>query len=164
MRRLLLAGAGHAHLALLASLQEEPVRGLRITLVSPLARQIYSGMLPGVIAGHYRREEAEIDVAGLAERAYVELHRGAIARFDARERKVVLRRRQPRSAYDIASFNVGSRIDAAIPGAGYATAVKPFEALLERLQQRHVPAHRGGRRRRRRRSRSRWRCASTARR
>ena len=110
------------------------MRGLRLTLVSPHARQIYSGMLPGVIAGHYRREEAEIDVAGLAERAYVEFHRGAIARFDARERKVALDDGSE-IAYDIASFNVGSRIDAAIPGAGYATAVKPFEALLERLQQ-----------------------------
>jgi NADH dehydrogenase FAD-containing subunit len=37
-------------------------------------------------------------------------------------------------AYDVASFNVGSRIEAAIPGTAYATAVKPFESLLERLQ------------------------------
>ena len=63
---------------------------LRITLVSPRARQIYSGMLPGVIAGHYRREEAEIDVARLAERAYVEFRAGAVARFDARQRMVGL--------------------------------------------------------------------------
>jgi len=133
VRRLLLAGAGHAHLALLASLQEEPVRGMRITLVSPLARQLYSGMLPGVIAGHYRREEAETDIAALAERAYVEFRRGAIARFDARERKVVLDD-GAELAYDIASFNVGSRIDAALPGSAYAAAVKPFESLLERLQ------------------------------
>jgi selenide,water dikinase len=132
VRRLLLAGAGHAHLALLASLQKEPLRGLRITLVSPLARQMYSGMLPGVIAGHYRREEAEIDVAALAQRACVEFRAGTIARFDAQQRSVVLQD-GAEIAYDMASFNVGSRIDAAIPGAGYATAVKPFEALLERL-------------------------------
>ena len=133
MRRLLLAGAGHAHLALLASLAEEPLRGMRITLVAPHARQIYSGMLPGVIAGHYRRDEAEIDVARLAERAFVELAVGTIARFDAGERRVAL---QDGTAlpFDLASFNVGSRIDPGIPGAGYATPVKPFEALLERLQ------------------------------
>jgi NADH dehydrogenase FAD-containing subunit len=133
VRRLLLAGAGHAHLALLASLQEQPVRGLRIVLVSPHARQVYSAMLPGVIAGHYPREEAEIDVAGLAERAYVEFRRGAVARFDARERKVALDDGSE-LAYDVASFNVGSRIEPAIPGTAYATAVKPFELLLERLQ------------------------------
>ena len=133
MRRLLLAGAGHAHLALLASLQKEPIRGLRITLVSPLARQLYSGMLPGVIAGHYRRGEAEIDVAGLAERAYVEFRAGAVARFDARERKVVLHD-ATEVPYDMASFNVGSRVESAIPGIANATVVKPFELFLERLQ------------------------------
>ena len=135
MRRLLLAGAGHAHLALLASLKEQPLRGLRITLVSPLERQIYSGMLPGVIAGHYRREEAEIDVARLAERAYVEFRPGALARFDAQQRSVFLQDGSE-IAFDLASFNVGSRIEPAIPGAAYATAAKPFESLLERLEQR----------------------------
>jgi selenide,water dikinase len=133
VRRLLLAGAGHAHLALLAALKEEPLRGMRITLVSPLARQVYSGMLPGLIAGHYRPEDTEVDVARLAERAYAEFIPGAIARFDASERKVTLQDGRE-LAYDVASFNVGSRIDASIPGSGYATAVKPFEALLERLQ------------------------------
>jgi selenide,water dikinase len=132
VRRLLLAGAGHAHLALLAALRKEPLRGLRITLVSPQARQLYSGMLPGVVAGHYRREEAEIDVAGLAERAYVEFHAGAIARFDAERRSVVLEDGSD-MPYDMASFNVGSRVDASLPGASYATPVKPFEALLQRL-------------------------------
>jgi pyridine nucleotide-disulfide oxidoreductase family protein len=133
VRRVLLAGAGHAHLAVLASLRKEPLRGLRITLVSPLRRQIYSGMLPGVVAGHYRREEAEIDVAALAERAYVEFKAGAIARFDPGRRAVALHD-GTELAYDLASFNVGSRIEAAIPGAGYATAVKPFESFLERLE------------------------------
>jgi selenide,water dikinase len=134
VRRLLLVGAGHAHLALLAAFAKEPVRGLRIMLVSPLQRQIYSAMLPGVIAGHYRREEAEIDVAGLAERAYVEFNAGAVARFDAHERKAVLQD-GGELPYDIASFNVGSRIEATLPGASYATPVKPFEGLLARLQE-----------------------------
>ena len=130
----MLAGAGHAHLALLAALKEEPLRGLRITLVAPLARQIYSAMLPGVIAGHYRREEAEIDVAALAERAFVEFRAGAIVRFDPARRAVTLQDGAELS-YDLASFNVGSRVEAGFPGEGYATTVKPFEALLERLQQ-----------------------------
>ena len=133
MRRLLLVGAGHAHLALLASLKEQPLLGLRITLVAPLVRQIYSAMLPGLIAGHYRRDEAEIDVALLAQRAHAEFVQGAVARFDAEQRAVVLHD-GAELPYDLASFNVGSRIDATISGAGYATPVKPFESLLERLQ------------------------------
>jgi pyridine nucleotide-disulfide oxidoreductase family protein len=133
VRRLLLVGAGHAHLAVLAALKEEPLYGMRITLVSPLARQLYSGMLPGVIAGHYRRDAAETDVAALAERACVEFRAGAAARFDAAQRAVVLHDGSE-LPYDLASFNVGSRIDAAVTGAGYGTAVKPFETFLERLE------------------------------
>jgi len=146
VRRLLLAGAGHAHLAVLAALKEEPLYGLRVTLVSPLARQVYSGMLPGVVAGHYRREEAEIDVAGLAERACVEFRAGSIARFEAQKRAVVLQD-GTELAYDLASFNVGSRIDSGVSGAGYAVAVKPFESFLERLDGnalRHVAVAGGG--------------------
>ncbi|HKU46670.1 MAG TPA: pyridine nucleotide-disulfide oxidoreductase, partial [Burkholderiales bacterium] len=65
MRRVLLIGAGHGHLAVLRDLARKPLYGARITLVSPLARQVYSGMLPGILAGHYRRAEAEIDIADL---------------------------------------------------------------------------------------------------
>ena len=60
MKRVLLAGAGHAHAVLLDALAQGPLYGARITLVSPYARQLYSAMLPGVIAGHYQREEAKL--------------------------------------------------------------------------------------------------------
>ena len=52
MKRVLLIGAGHAHLVVLRSLAQKPLYGARITLVSPFARQVYSGMLPGILAGH----------------------------------------------------------------------------------------------------------------
>jgi len=55
VKHVLLLGAGHAHAWLLAALAEEPRHGARLTLVSPYPRQIYSAMLPGVIAGHYSR-------------------------------------------------------------------------------------------------------------
>ena len=133
MKRVLLIGAGHAHLVVLRSLAQKPLYGARITLVNPLARQVYSGMLPGILAGHYRRAEAEIDIAALAERAYVEFEQGVVERFDAGERRVVLKRgRAP--AYDAVSFNVGSLVQASIPGAELALPVKPFDEFLARLR------------------------------
>ena len=36
---------------MLRSFAETPIYGARLTLATPLARQVYSGMLPGVIAG-----------------------------------------------------------------------------------------------------------------
>ena len=57
MKRLLLAGGGHAHVGVLQALAARPLQDTEVTLVTPAARQIYSGMLPGWIAGHYALEQ-----------------------------------------------------------------------------------------------------------
>jgi pyridine nucleotide-disulfide oxidoreductase family protein len=133
VKRVLLIGAGHAHLVVLRSLAQKPLYGARITLVSPFARQVYSGMLPGILAGHYRRAEAEIDVAALAERGYVEFEQGVVERFDAGKRLVVLKDARS-SSYDVVSFNAGSLVQSSIPGSEHALAVKPFDEFLARLR------------------------------
>jgi pyridine nucleotide-disulfide oxidoreductase family protein len=133
VKRVLLIGAGHGHLVVLRSLAQKPLYGARITLVSPYARQVYSGMLPGILAGHYRRAEAEIDIPVLAERGYVEFEKGTLERLDADERRVFLK--DGRSlAYDVASLNAGSLVDRSIAGAEHALAVKPFDEFLARLR------------------------------
>jgi NADH dehydrogenase FAD-containing subunit len=130
VKRIVLAGAGHAHLVVLASLARNPLYGAAVTLVSPRARQIYSAMLPGVIAGHYREAEATIDVAALAARAYVDLVEDAVVALDAAARTVTLRSGRE-LAYDHLSLNVGSRVDTSVPGAAeHALPVKPFHNLL----------------------------------
>jgi selenide,water dikinase len=133
VKRVLLIGAGHGHLAVLRSLAQKPLYGARITLVSPFSKQVYSGMLPGILAGHYRRAEAEIDVAALAERAYVEFEPAVVERLDADERLAFLK--DGRSlGYDFASLNVGSLVDASFPGAEHALAVKPFDEFIAKLR------------------------------
>lgn len=133
MKRLLLIGAGHAHLVVLRSLAQKPLYGARITLVNPHASQVYSGMLPGILAGHYRRAEAQIDIRALAERGYVELVQGAVERLDVAKRRAHLK--DGRSfPYDYASLNVGSMIDGALPGAEHALPVKPYDDFLARLR------------------------------
>lgn len=133
MKNLLLVGAGHAHATLLAAFAKAPLFGARITLVSPGGTQLYSGMLPGIIAGHYRPDEARIDIRRLAERAYAEFVQGSVEALDPATRTARLQDgRELR--YDIASINVGSLTDTAIPGsATHAIGVKPFEALLQKL-------------------------------
>jgi hypothetical protein len=57
---LVLIGAGHAHLEVLRRLARQPLPGARLT---PIARERYtthSGMPPGVIAGLYRAEAAQV--------------------------------------------------------------------------------------------------------
>jgi pyridine nucleotide-disulfide oxidoreductase family protein len=133
VKRVLLIGAGHGHLVVLRSLAEKPLYGARITLVTPYPKQVYSGMLPGLLAGHYRRADTQIDVAALAERAYVEFEQGEVERFDAERR--LARLKDGRSfGYDTASLNAGSMIDTSMPGAQHALPVKPFERFLSQLR------------------------------
>ena len=64
-RDLVLVGGGHSHALALRMLAMDPVAGLRITLVSPASHTPYSGMLPGLVAGHYSFEQTHIDLARL---------------------------------------------------------------------------------------------------
>jgi selenide,water dikinase len=134
VKRVLLVGAGHAHARLLAALALKPLYGARIGLVSPEPRQIYSAMLPGVLAGHYRREAAEFDVAELAARASVEYVPARIIALDAAAKTATLDDGQ-QVHYDFASLNAGSVILQSVPGAAERTlAVKPFERLVGELR------------------------------
>lgn len=74
MRRLVLLGGGHAHVKVLADLAGHPLVGWDVHLVTPYPRQIYSGMLPGWIAGHYPIDSCAIDLGTLAGRGAVTLH------------------------------------------------------------------------------------------
>lgn len=76
-KRLLLLGGGHAHVRVLADLAARPIAGWDVQLVSPHRRQIYSGMLPGWVAGHYPIEACAIRLDALAAAAGATLHETA---------------------------------------------------------------------------------------
>jgi NADH dehydrogenase FAD-containing subunit len=63
----------------------------------------------------------------------VEFEQGLVERFDADGRFAVLK--DGRSlGYDFASLNVGSLVDASLPGAEHALAVKPFDEFIAKLR------------------------------
>ncbi|MFZ1348219.1 MAG: bifunctional NADH dehydrogenase FAD-containing subunit/selenide, water dikinase SelD, partial [Tabrizicola sp.] len=66
IRDLVLIGGGHAHALVLRMWGMNPLAGTRITVINPDPVAPYTGMLPGLIAGHYRREELMIDLVRLA--------------------------------------------------------------------------------------------------
>ena len=74
MKRLVLLGGGHAHVKVLADLARQPLAGWDVNLVTPYRRQIYSGMLPGWIAGHFPIEACAIKLDELASRGAVVFH------------------------------------------------------------------------------------------
>lgn len=110
MRHLVLGGGGHAHLAVLKALGRASPTDVAVTLVTPASRQLYSGMLPGWIAGHYARADCEIDLQTLARAANVRLLQETIVGMDATRRCVALSNGR-HLEYDLLSLDVGSETD-----------------------------------------------------
>ena len=131
-KHLLLVGGGHAHVLVLEAFARKPEPGLEITLVTKAGLTPYSGMLPGHLAGAYRREEIHIDLERLARRSGARLIRDEAVCFDTRAKRVCLRsgRSLP---YDVLSIDIGITPDlSGIAGAAeHALAVKPIGDLLE---------------------------------
>ena len=131
MRRLLLLGGGHAHVHVLKALAGETMPGAQVTLVSPFARQVYSGMVPGLVAGHYNVDDCVIPLAPLAARAKVKFIQSAACALDASARTVRLEDGQVLH-YDVLSVDTGPVMDRlAIPGAQeHALFVRPIEDFI----------------------------------
>ena len=133
MKRLLLAGAGHSQLAVLRALAHERPSNLDVLLLSPHDRQIYSGMLPGWVAGHYAVDEIDIPLAPLANAAGARLMLDQLVSLDAGQRTVLTR--SGRSIeFDFASITTGAMMDLdAVPGAAQHTLpLRPFEQFIDR--------------------------------
>jgi selenide, water dikinase len=128
MKHLVLLGGGHSHVAVLKSFADAPIKGVKLTLVTPYPQVLYSGMLPGFIAGHYQQNECHINVATLAHFAESEVISAHAVGVDPNNHRVHLHNGSS-VAYDLLSINVGSspRLDG-VPGAKqYALPVKPAE-------------------------------------
>ena len=98
---LVLAGGGHSHALVLLDWCMHPQRrpaGL-ITLVNRQSSTLYSGMIPGLIAGHYPRSDVAIDLRRLCDRAGVALVIAEITGVDVKQQQLQLRstgtRRKP---------------------------------------------------------------------
>jgi pyridine nucleotide-disulfide oxidoreductase family protein len=125
MSRLLLVGGGHAHLFVLRELARRRVPGLEISLLTPHDRQLYSGMLPGWLAGHYALDELTIPLRPLATAAGAGLVLDRLAGLDPVQR-VAVTERGTVLPFDHISLAAGSAIDAAgIEGAQHALALRP---------------------------------------
>ncbi|HEY2774532.1 MAG TPA: FAD-dependent oxidoreductase [Candidatus Binatia bacterium] len=129
-RRVVLVGAGHAHIEVLRRWSLAAPPGATLTLVVDRDCATYSGMVPGVVAGDYRVDQAEIPVAPLASRAGADLVIDVAARIDARSRTVETAGGRA-IAYDVASIDIGSSVAGLdLPGVReHALATRPVAHL-----------------------------------
>jgi selenide, water dikinase len=108
---------------------------VRLTLITREVHTPYSGMLPGLIAGHYGFDDAHIDTGPLARFAGARLYQDEAVELDLVGRRVICRSRPPVS-YDLLSLNIGSTPNTAgVPGASeHAIPVKPIDGFLRRFE------------------------------
>jgi selenide, water dikinase len=129
-------GGGHSHLTVIKQLGMRPLPGLRITVISRDIHTPYSGMMPGLIAGHYQYDDAHIDLRPLCQFADVRLFHSQVTNINVEQRQIYCDNRPP-VRYDWLSINTGSQPAlAGIPGASQVgIAVKPIDHFLRHWQQ-----------------------------
>jgi selenide,water dikinase len=132
---LVLIGGGHSHVSVLKRFGMRPVPGLRLTLITRDIDTPYSGMLPGLVAGHYDFDETHIDLGPLARFAGARLYHAEVEGVDLDNRLVHAPGRPP-IAFDLLSINTGSRPNRVdVPGVDeFALAAKPIDVFLRRWQ------------------------------
>ena len=135
MKRLVLLGGGHAQVQVLEAFAQQPPADTAITLINRSRLTPYSGMLPGLIAGHYTHAQCHIDLQWLCAQAnvvFIEQEAVAID-LDRRSIHCANGREEP---FDLLSIDTGSTppIDM-VPGAQlHALPVKPIETFLPQAQ------------------------------
>ena len=106
VKDLVFVGGGHTHALVLRKWGMKPVPGVRVTCINPGATAPYSGMLPGHIAGHYAREELDIDLVCLARFAGARLIVDRAVALDP-QAKVIRLGSGRLVRYDIVSLDIG---------------------------------------------------------
>ena len=131
---LLLAGGGHSHALLLKrwamTPRLRPTRGVVWVNRHPTA--LYSGMVPGLIAGVYRRDELSLNLPHLCDRAGVAFVQAEILGVDSQRQHLLLHER-PSLRFGVLSLDVGAETRNAddLPGV----PIKPLETALQFLSQ-----------------------------
>ncbi|MEJ6389698.1 selenide, water dikinase SelD [Gymnodinialimonas ulvae] len=127
VKDLVFVGGGHTHALVLRKWAMASVPGVRVTCINPGATAPYSGMLPGHIAGHYTREELDIDLVRLARVAGARLIVDRAVALDPKAKQIRLGTGRV-IRYDIASLDIGITAEMpALPGfAEHAIPAKPL--------------------------------------
>ncbi|UCE30326.1 MAG: FAD-dependent oxidoreductase, partial [Burkholderiales bacterium] len=133
---ILLLGGGHAHLTALEPLARAVAGRASIALLAPSEKLLYSGMMPGWIAGQYRFEQCAIPLRRWCEAAGVRWIEDRVVDIAFPDRRAL--GASGRSyRYDLVSINVGSEnalgeVDAAVQDR--VLGAKPFARFVDRWQ------------------------------
>ena len=133
-KELVLVGGGHSHVQLLRRFAMNPLVNTHLSVVLDIPVAVYSGMVPGFVAGQYEAGELEIDVVPLARRAQARVILSPAVGFEPEERRILLRDRPP-IRYDVASIDIGATVMGLdLPGVKkYAVPTRPINQFVGRV-------------------------------
>lgn len=108
--RLLMLGGGHAHIQVLKAMAKQGLPKWHVQMLTPHPKQIYSGMLPGWIAGVHDLEACTIDLIRLTQASGVHFHSAQVTALDLVSRFVVCDdgTRHPFAQLSINTGSIGS--------------------------------------------------------
>ena len=136
-----LIGGGHAHVEVIRQYGMLETRPFRLTLITDETLAPYSGMLPGMIAGHYQRHEGHIDLGHLCLSAGVRFIATAATGISLEAKTVSVADGRPPIPFESLALDIGSRplISATIgflgtPRPDRSIGIKPVAPFLRRLE------------------------------
>ena len=115
----------------------DPPANVRLQVVLDRSVAVYSGMVPGFVAGDYALHELEIDVLPLARRAKAGVILSAAVDLDPVRKEISLEGRPP-IRFDLASLDVGSTVRGLdLPGVSKHTlATRPIGRFVQSIDDR----------------------------
>ena len=110
MKKLVLLGAGHAHLKTIHAIPTLLQRGIQVTVVDPSPHLYYSGSVSGIIGGTIAPRGGTIDTRAIVERNGGRFVEAAATKIDQNERTVT-RSDGCMLSWDVLSCAIGSHTE-----------------------------------------------------
>ncbi len=131
-KKLVLAGAGHAHMLTMSRLEHFVEKGHQVTVIGPSDHHYYSGMGPGMLGKTYSAKQIRFAVRELVEKKGGVFLQDTVTGIDPDGQTVHLESGKTVS-YDVMSCNLGSHVQTDIIDGDLENIylVKPIERLLE---------------------------------
>jgi NADH dehydrogenase FAD-containing subunit len=144
MQQILLAGGGHTHLAAVRAIADRTRDTAHIVLVSESQRLLYSGLMPGWLAGRHALADCEIDLQAVCALAGIQWVCDTLVNVDF-PAQMAIGRSGRRYEFDRLSLNVGSdtQVSPADSSRPVVLSVKPFGHFVSAWQAwlDQAPAH-----------------------